>query len=648
MGVVFMNIFRNTHAIFFMQLICFCIFANFSYAEKIDNMQDFHYEVEWSTDEKKGLLKNISAIMVGSALDSVINDLRLVTHKDKIVSNMHILKDRIANDKIALCKYLHSIGYYNANVDFKFKQINEKFVKVILHIDLHKIFRLKLDINYINQDQVFNEKRRKKMHKHLRNFKASIDEITQLIQFALDDLRRNGFPKPEILKKEVTIKYEENEAHLDLVIDTGPKAVFGKTEINAFEGIDKKFVQNRIDWKEGEPFDADKITSTKENLRSTQIFSKIKIKEKNKDMEDGELPISVNLDEDKKHMLDIGLMYASAHEISAQKKSRSRKDLESVIAKLSWTRFNAFNGGEKLQVSIQGTPAKSGQKRADYVFKIVLAQPDVFVKNNTLEYKVSRQQELTNAFFQKSDKLGLHFSYPIREDLLVQYGGIVEENYVDVDLDFFKKNGRYKLMTLPIELILNRTDSLLNPSKGYKVGLKFYESFASESRFKNFGGIEANFSYNFPLDSLKRNILAFHISKKIILQADLKNIPTDKLIYCGGIHSVRGYANQMATEILQGTECPAGGKSSWEFNSEFRRKFSQDFGGVIFFDGAKVFNNQTSKISLEKKRWFFAYGLGVRYFTSIGPIRFDFAFPVKRRRGIDSKIHFIMSLGQAF
>lgn len=648
MGIVFMSIFRNARAIFFLQLICFCIFTNFSYAEKIDSMQDFHYDVEWSINEKKGLLKNVSTMVVGSEIDSVINGLRLITHKDKIVSNMHILKDRVANDKITLCKYLHSLGYYNAKINFEFKQVNQKFVKVILHVDPEKIFRLKLDVSYVNQDQAFNEKRGKKLHKQLRNFKASIDEITQLIKFAVDDLRRNGFPKPEILKKEVTIKYSENEAHLDLVIDTGPKAVFGETEINAVEGIDEKFIRNRIDWEEGEPFNADRIISTEENLRSTQIFSKIKIKEENEDMEDGELPILLKLGEDKKHMLDIGLMYSTARKINAQKKSRSREDLESIIAKLSWTRFNAFGGGEKLQISMQGTPAKSGQKRADYVFKIILAQPDVFIKNNTLEYKISRQQELTNAFFQKSDKLDLHFSYPIRGDLFIQYGGIFEENYVDVDFDFFKKNGKYKLLTFPVELILNRTDSLLNPSKGYKAGLKFYESFASKSQFKNFGGIEANFSYNFPLDSLKRNILAFHITKKMIFQADLKNIPADKLLYCGGMHSVRGYSNQMAGEVLRGTECPAGGKSSWEFNSEFRRKFSQDFGGVLFFDGAKVFHNQASEISLENKRWFFAYGLGVRYFTSIGPIRFDFAFPIKRRRGIDSKMHFIMSLGQAF
>jgi translocation and assembly module TamA len=71
---------------------------------------------------------------------------------------------------------------------------------------------------------------------------------------------------------------------------------------------------------------------------------------------------------------------------------------------------------------------------------------------------------------------------------------------------------------------------------------------------------------------------------------------------------------------------------------------------VVFFDGAKVFQNKSSYADLqtEKKRWFYSVGMGIRYFTSIGPIRVDFAFPIKRRKGVDSKMQFIMSLGQAF
>ena len=45
-------------------------------------------------------------------------------------------------------------------------------------------------------------------------------------------------------------------------------------------------------------------------------------------------------------------------------------------------------------------------------------------------------------------------------------------------------------------------------------------------------------------------------------------------------------------------------------------------------------------------RW--GAGLGFRYFTAIGPLRFDVATPLNPRDGIDGNIEFYISLGQAF
>ncbi|HUT57967.1 MAG TPA: BamA/TamA family outer membrane protein, partial [Phycisphaerae bacterium] len=41
-------------------------------------------------------------------------------------------------------------------------------------------------------------------------------------------------------------------------------------------------------------------------------------------------------------------------------------------------------------------------------------------------------------------------------------------------------------------------------------------------------------------------------------------------------------------------------------------------------------------------------GIGVRYYTEFGPLRVDFAVPLNRRRGIDGRFQFYVSIGQAF
>ena len=67
------------------------------------------------------------------------------------------------------------------------------------------------------------------------------------------------------------------------------------------------------------------------------------------------------------------------------------------------------------------------------------------------------------------------------------------------------------------------------------------------------------------------------------------------------------------------------------------------FGVVPFLDGGTLAN----RITPEFKRWQFGAGLGLRYYSSFGPIRVDVGTPLNPRDG-DSRIAVAVSLGQAF
>ncbi len=47
------------------------------------------------------------------------------------------------------------------------------------------------------------------------------------------------------------------------------------------------------------------------------------------------------------------------------------------------------------------------------------------------------------------------------------------------------------------------------------------------------------------------------------------------------------------------------------------------------------------------KDWQIGVGLGVRYYSSFGPIRIDVGTPLNRQQG-DSRIAVVVGLGQAF
>ena len=41
-------------------------------------------------------------------------------------------------------------------------------------------------------------------------------------------------------------------------------------------------------------------------------------------------------------------------------------------------------------------------------------------------------------------------------------------------------------------------------------------------------------------------------------------------------------------------------------------------------------------------------GVGLRYYTGFGPVRFDVATPVNRREEAEQPVYFYISIGQAF
>ena len=62
-----------------------------------------------------------------------------------------------------------------------------------------------------------------------------------------------------------------------------------------------------------------------------------------------------------------------------------------------------------------------------------------------------------------------------------------------------------------------------------------------------------------------------------------------------------------------------------------------------FFDGGSL----TSKATPDFKNWRYAAGLGVRYYSSFGPIRIDVGLPLNGQKG-DGPFAVTVSLGQAF
>ena len=139
-------------------------------------------------------------------------------------------------------------------------------------------------------------------------------------------------------------------------------------------------------------------------------------------------------------------------------------------------------------------------------------------------------------------------------------------------------------------------------------------------------------------------------------------VPTSQLFFSGGGTSLRGFPIDQAGPqrlvpfcggVLQGQagcvniNVPVGGNLLFILNSEVRfpLKIMKALGGVIFYDGGNVY----SAINLNNfvNNYTNTVGVGLRYSTPIGPVRFDIGKNLNPIAGINS-VQYYITLGQAF
>src|SRR5690606_15069766 len=121
----------------------------------------------------------------------------------------------------------------------------------------------------------------------------------------------------------------------------------------------------------------------------------------------------------------------------------------------------------------------------------------------------------------------------------------------------------------------------------------------------------------------------------------LSEIPPDLLFFTGGGGSVRGYGFR-SIGVDDGAGGVTGGRYLLEASVEARARFGNNFGAVGFVDGGYVAADTFPGI--EQLR--LGAGIGIRYYTALGPLRLDAAIPLNKRPG-DPAYALYVGIGQA-
>ena len=184
-------------------------------------------------------------------------------------------------------------------------------------------------------------------------------------------------------------------------------------------------------------------------------------------------------------------------------------------------------------------------------------------------------------------------------------------------------------------------DSLLDPSKGWRVSGTLTPSWSFRDDAP-FAPLRVTASTYWDVLGDRRSILALRGTVGSLLGADKANVPRHLRFYAGGGGSVRGFDYQsIGPRDDRGK--PSGGSSLIEASAEWRQRIWGDIGGVAFVDAGSVGSGTAPDTASLRV----GAGVGLRYYTPIGPVRVDFAVPLVKQQG-SSGYGLYVGIGQAF
>jgi translocation and assembly module TamA len=306
-----------------------------------------------------------------------------------------------------------------------------------------------------------------------------------------------------------------------------------------------------------------------------------------------------------------------------------------------WENRNLFGNAEKLHVDLAFGQLNKGAS-ADF------RSPDFLARDLDLLAHAEIADETPVAYHARRARISTGLEDRLGPYLVAGGSlGVEKANVVQLaDTGTFtasRMTQHYALIGAPLYLKLDRSNSLLNPTEGYRLqaSLVPYQSFSG--RDLSFVSDRLGGTIYQRLTDSDRYVFAAAAAVSTLEGASLASLPADKRIYAGGGGSVRAYGYEMAGP-LDANHVPIGGKSAVELSLEARIKITQTIGIVPFFDAGSYYETTLPRLG---GRLLYGPGIGLRYYTAFGPLRLDLATPLDRRPG-DSPIQFYISLGQAF
>jgi translocation and assembly module TamA len=491
---------------------------------------------------------------------------------------------------------LEALGHYQAKIDSRLTR-SENCWQLVLTIEPGPVVKLaRVDLGLTGQGKN-DPALQAVLSKSELKPGAPLDQgVYEQLKTRLEQrARERGYFDARFTAHRIRVDPATQSAEVELVLDTGPRYAFGATDIVQTvlkPGLARRF----LTYKTNDPYDQAKLQSTQQALLASGYFSNVLVQPRIQARTDGKVPVRITATPRPPREVLFGAGY------STDTGPRGRAEFHNHRATASGHRY-----GIQLQASELALQAGAN-------YEIPLENP----LKDWLRYAVGYQDQVTDTSHSRTWEVGVHRTRLLDSGWLADAG----LRYLHEDSSVAGQHQRefFVIPTLGFSRI--EADNLLYPRRGWSARAEVGAASEAVGSSVDFSQGTLALRGVYPLIT---GVMFGRINLGATDVSSITRLPATLRFFAGGDQSVRGYGYQsLGPKDANGNVI--GGKYLATASLEFDHHLVGDFDWAVFYDIGNAFDTLPAT-------FYRGAGLGVRWRSPIGPIRFDLAHPIDEPDG---------------
>ncbi len=449
--------------------------------------------------------------------------------------------------------------------------------------------------------------------------------VRDTAQAAVEGWRDSGYAKAQIADQSITARHTVSELDVSLSVVRGPRLRFGDVIVTSESAVRAARIRQIAGIPRGEVFNPEDVEDAATRLRSTGTFRAVTVSEGEQVSPEGEMDIVIEVTDRQPRRFGAGAEISSS---------------EGVTLSGFWLHRNFFGGAERFRVDGEVTQLGGADMSPDYSLNARFEKPAVYGPDTMFFATTGLSYDDEPDYIERKFGFGVGVSREFSKQLSAEVGISLSRSEVT---DLYLPGDpvrRLNLLSFPTSVTLDRRDDPLSATEGFYLNAEL-EPFSILNEGQGGARYAMDMRGYRAFGAEESVVLAGRLQLSGVFGPDAQAAPPQYLLYSGGGGTVRGQPYQ-SLDVDYGTS-RLGGRSFLGVSTELRVGVTDSIGVVGFADagyvGAESFVDGSGD-------WHAGAGLGLRYDTPVGPIRFDVAGPVAGETAGGVQIY--IGIGQAF